>query len=467
MKRVPTLLLLLTAVATSTSGCKKSHGKESSSESAASKAASVVEHVIEHPPNLFLPPADIFALPDPSPVQIPIDGDNDSDKTKREAVHGDESSPAPRKPLKPVAPANTHEGDGKAFECLGHDECYFPRMPFYNQANPNFAHVRLPKDLYDADKKKLTGPVQWDDKSQRWALVMHKKDGTEVLNPYYNTWLPMGPLSPQDDGYIGYWHTALCGPTAESMALMAAIAAKGSAKIKRGSWLHNAFIEAKRPDAQDALPNPLLKDHTTLAPGAREMTAEEIQRVINLAVRQRTSPMSGGSGGVFLHLADEFESEGGKPAVETKVIKDPTTKAVAEIIRERFAPTIVMGTYKVMLQPVKNGDKIVKYVLTLKRHGGHFVAVNGFTHPKGQRPELLIYNPVYAKPIRQMIYQVQLRGGTKDGVPVEASTKFGDKIGVLHTLLADGDTDGVKSVGALSDGDDLHIIEHVQGIRIE
>ena len=133
------------------------------------------------------------------------------------------------------------------------------------------------------------------------------------------------------------------------------------------------------------------------------MTMEDIQRIINLAVRQKTSPMGGGSGGVFLHIADELEGEGGKSPVETRSIKDPTTKAVAEIIRERFAPTIIMGNFKAQLQAVKEGDKVVKYVLSFKRHGGHFVAVNGFAHPKGKRPELLIYNPVYAKPMRQMI----------------------------------------------------------------
>src|SRR6185437_16113750 len=130
-------------------------------------------------------------------------------------------------------------------------------------------------------------------------------------------------------------------------------------------------------------------------------------------------------------------------------------------------PTIIMGNFKAQLQAVKEGDKVVKYVLSFKRHGGHFVAVNGFAHPKGKRPELLIYNPVYAKPMRQMIYQVPLTGATKDGVPIEVSSKFGDKIGILHHILANGDTDGVKTLGDINDGDDLHIIEGVQGVRIE
>src|SRR6185437_6605595 len=217
------------------------------------------QKVIEHPPNLFLPPADIFSLPDPSPVAIPLNGDIDPAHTKHDAVNVPGGSPAPHGPIHEAMLPKTHEGDPKPFECLGRDECYFPRMPFYNQGNPNFSRITLPKDLYDADPKKLTGPIQWDDKSQKWALLMTKKDGTQTLNPYYNTWLPMGPLSPQDDGYIGYWHTALCGPTSESMALMAALAAKSPhTRVKRGSWLEKYFIEVRRPEGQASLLYPFL-----------------------------------------------------------------------------------------------------------------------------------------------------------------------------------------------------------------
>jgi len=411
--------------------------------------------------NYFVPLKDWFYTPDPSIVQVPVDGDIDPSVTAQVAIHVSDGSPPPRLPIVKAVLPMTHEMDAQPFECLSHDECYFPHMPFYNQGNPNFARVTVPKNLYTNDKSKLTGPLVKDPATKRWALVLPDKTGP-TNDPWYNTWLPMGPLSKQDDGYIGHWHTALCAPSSQSMALMAALAAKGPvSRVRPGSWTDTFFVQGRRPLSQEPLPNPLFRDHTTLAPGQRQMTAVELQRVINMAVRQKTSPMAGGGASAFLKLGADFQTRDGGPALETRVVHPVTNKAIADLVRNRFAPVVVLGAYKATLSPVRANGTLQRYDLTLKRTGGHVIAVNGF-----RGSDILIYDPIYARPIRQTFFQVSTKGATKDGVPIVLNPANNGSLTSLNTLMDDGTTRGLLDLSTLKDGDNIHVVEQALAVRI-
>ena len=289
--------------------------------------------------------------------------------------------------------------------------------------------------------------------------------------PFTNTWLPYGPVSDKDEGYIGWWMSSLCGATAEAMAVMASLAARSPAsKVKPGSWVETALIQARRPDGQDPWPSPLLPDHTSLAPGDRQMTEKDLQRLVNMAVREGTSPVSGGGDDVITDWrrlrAGGRQAEGGTRSDAGKMT---TNKVLMDFVRDRFVPVINIQEYKAVLKPVSEGGKVVKYTLTFTGAGGHFLAINGFSIPAHKRPSILIYDPVYANPVRKNIVPVPLKGGTKDGVPVEVTapdSKYAAALPVLHNLDA-GAKKPLAGAGDITDGMDITLVAGYTAIRIE
>ncbi len=319
----PLLLLALTAAAP---GC--GHKADPAEVKAvASAGASVTTAVAaDTPPNHYVPASTPLAHHDAVAVHVPRDGNSSAPSVKAKHV-ANQGSPVPHATDKVELP-KSHVGDGKPWECLDKDECYFPRMPFYSQTNQNLAHIKMPKASYDADTSKLTGPIVWDADTKSYALVLDPK-GQPTKDPFYNTWLPYGPVSDKDEGYIGWWMSNLCGATAEAMAVMAAWFARSpTTKTKPGSWMQTAMVEAKKPDDQAALPSPLLHDSTSLAPDQRQMTAMDLQRLVNMAIKEGTSPVSGGANTTMTHLDGDFELVAGKSPVRraatTRASPSPT-----------------------------------------------------------------------------------------------------------------------------------------------
>ncbi len=445
--------------------CNGDAATKTSATSAASAVASA--NGSARPQNAFVPPMNPMAHHEATTVHVPHEGAARTQKTK--AVPG--GSPAPRKA---VARADLPKKlNLPPWECDGKDACHFHRMPFYAQTNPNFAHVPLPKALYDADTKKLTGPIVWDDATHAYALELDP-DTDKTLDPFYATWLPYGPVSDKDDGYIGYWYTAICSPSAQAMAVMAALATKSAGtKIKPGSWVEQSLVKAERPAEQPALPSPLLRDHTTLAPNQYQMTDVDIQRVVNFAVRQKTSPVAGGAGDVILQLGDDFEPVDGKSPVETRSGDRTTNRILIDAIRDRFAPTIGVYGWKASLKPVASGGKTVKYALTFANTSGHVMAVNGFTTTDGKKPHILFYDPVYANPVEKTILEVPIEGATKDGVPIEVTPPDDAKIKSLTVIHDFGDkadndaTPAITRIDDITDGMDIVLAGGFTAIKID
>jgi hypothetical protein len=284
---------------------------------------------------------------------------------------------------------------------------------------------------------------------------------------YYNTWLPFGPISKKDDGWIGYVATMICAPTSESMALMAAIAAKSpTSRVKEGSFT-DRFLKGQRPEAQAPLPDPLLHDHSNRAPDGRQMTAEDLQRVVAMAIRQGTNPMEGGNNSAILGLEADFEPVDGKSPVHARSGGRVTNEMIMDAIRERFAVTIVAAGYHAKFTPVKDGaGKLLKYTLTFERNMGHILAVNGFSmDPDG--PSLLLYNPVYAAPTRKRILKIPTSGLTKDGVPVEVKgPEGGDYLSILHEI-SEPAKKPVMALTDITDGLEVYFWDGYAAIKID
>ena len=408
-------------------------------------------------------------IPNTAVVHVPHEGDIDPTHTAQTTIAPcKKGSPAPRSPIRQVPLPPSHAEAAKAFVCVSHDECYFPKMPFYAQTNPNFAFVDLPKALYAADDSKLTGPTTFDKDANHEALILDPT-GAKTLDPFYMSWLPYGPVSAKDDGYIGYWYTALCGATAESMALMAALEAKSAtSKPRAGSWIETAFLHPQKPDGQGAFPEPLHRDHTTLAPNHRQMTAEQLQRVINLAIREHTSPVGGGGSETIVGLADEFELVNGHSPVQMRKAPHFTVEDITNAVRDRFAMVLGVQEYKAALAPVMNGGKVTQYTLTFTNTDGHFLAVNGFSASAGEPPKILIYDPVYATPVHKIIREVAQTKVTKDGAPVVVSwvNSPTDTSGDSFVNI-DYDFPSVTSLSDITDGQQITLVQYVRAIRID
>ncbi|HEY8041100.1 MAG TPA: hypothetical protein VIF15_14940, partial [Polyangiaceae bacterium] len=156
-------------------------------------------------------------------AQVPHDRNVSLAQATRTIVNPPGGSPAPTAPLVTAAHRLPPSPAGFACDVQG---CEFTRMPLYNQTNPNLAFVDVPASVYAAEARKVTGQLVPDPAARHDAIVVSTPgvaNATE-LDPYYESWLPLGSMV-GDQGSLGYWLSATCGPTAESMALMAAMAA--------------------------------------------------------------------------------------------------------------------------------------------------------------------------------------------------------------------------------------------------
>ena len=147
------------------------------------------------------------------------------------------------------------------------ESCTFEQMPIYSQTNPNLAYVNRPAWLYNLQP--TSNPPQGDIYSQ--------------------SYLPLGPI-PGDPGSIGYWLTALCGPTSGSMVLMAQLNGRSDDVLVKG-WTADAFIDGVPPaDQPNAMPSPLVQDNhysPAITNGSPLMSGADIQRIINYTYMQK------------------------------------------------------------------------------------------------------------------------------------------------------------------------------------
>src|SRR5262249_37421621 len=143
-------------------------------------------------------------------------------------------------------------------------------------------------------------------------------------------------------------------------------------------------------------------DHSTLA---GQMSAADLQRVVNTAVHEHDDPTGGGSVTQFLSLAvGDFEyagpgaahrvawTEQGKSETNggTDVI---TGQKLADVVRRGFAAVIGLADHVVHVQTLGGGATR----MTFERDAGHAIAVNGYSTAADGTILVHLFNPVYAE----------------------------------------------------------------------
>lgn len=269
------------------------------------------------------------------------------------------------------------------------DSCAFATMPLYDQTNPNFALLTVPFAIWQQERQPAAKPPLF-------PVGSYIPVGScSVVNTYYTSWLPFGPI-PGDPGAIGsgcnawWWYTAICGPTSESMALMAAIGYKAATTTISG-WTQG-FVAATPPANQvGAVPNPFIPSTAAAgaatAPGTSnrsQMTPLDVQRVILMAISQGTLPNGGGGMSAFLSTVNDFTP----PAVANPGSSSGISNAAfTTLIQNGYV--IVFCIHDYTAHVTTNGSQTS---VTFTFNGaGHILAVNG-----EQSGTLVIYDPIYA-----------------------------------------------------------------------
>jgi hypothetical protein len=273
------------------------------------------------------------------------------------------------------------------------DSCSFSDMPLYDQTNPNFAFVPVPYST-------------WQTESPPTSSTVAPGTGCAIPNPYYTSWLPLGPIA-GDPGALGppgcsWWYTALCGPTAESMALVAAAGYKGAETTVSG-WTQD-FLTARAPQNQvGSIPNPFFipaaaTGTLTGIPNRSVMNGADVQRVISMAIAQGTSPAGGGGMSQILSTANDFSPSASGSSGNASDISNAT---FTRVLQSGFVIVFCIHDYTAHLSTV--GSKTT--VNFTFNGGGHILAVNG-----EQSGTLVIYDPVYAQ--EEMLNMASIAAGT-------------------------------------------------------
>jgi hypothetical protein len=269
-------------------------------------------------------------------------------------------------------------------------------MPLYDQTNPNFAFVTVPSSTWSSEAQPTWQPPLLQSSSEPSC-------GTTIIpDPYYTSWLPVGPIS-GDPGALGcWWYTAICGPTAESMALMAVINGRGSATSYTG-WTQS-FVDASSPtDQVGSVPNPTFipsfSPSVSGTPNRLAMTGSDVQRVILMAIKQGTLPNAGGGMDAILSTASDFTPAATGSWGDANTISDATFSAA---INSGSVIVFAIHEYTATITQVSGTSDQVTFKFN---GGGHILAVNG-----DQLGVLTIYDPVYA--VRETLTMESISTGT-------------------------------------------------------
>jgi hypothetical protein len=277
---------------------------------------------------------------------------------------------------------------------LGLVSCWF-QMPNYDQTNPNLAAYLSPT-TFVAEPNTVNNPP-----------VSNFLCG--INNPFDLSWLPYGPF-PGDANSLwtpSCWYTfsELCCPTAEAMALTAAIASKSPSTTYSG-W--TSMFESGQPISAPAsgLTNQTGPIFPFVTDPRQHMQVTDVQRVIDMALAQGTMPNAGGYEGYITTLGGDFTP------VAVGANGDPNTVSNTNFISDIEAGTVIVIAIHTYTATVSGSSVTFTFVPS-----GHCLAVEGFTTipilgPPNNRlfHVLEIINPWFGG--EQLVGIVNLRNGT-------------------------------------------------------
>jgi|HubBroStandDraft_1064217.scaffolds.fasta_scaffold01012_8 hypothetical protein len=231
-------------------------------------------------------------------------------------------------------------------------------------------------------------------------------------NPFDSSWLPAGPIPGDAYSFNTWWFSATCCPTAESMALMAAIAAKSSSTTFNG-WTAS-FYAGQAPGATTGLTNqsgpifPFVPDTRT------NMQVADIQRVIDMALAQGTDPSAGGNVNYITtgNVLNDFTPVATAAFGATSAISNGT---FISDIEAGNVIVIAVHYYRAQITTTGSGASTITFTWI---PGGHCLAVPGFISSSFRDPlgvttvnqAIEVINPEYGA--EQWINILNLTNGT-------------------------------------------------------
>jgi hypothetical protein len=277
-------------------------------------------------------------------------------------------------------------------------------------------------------------------------------------NPFDSSWLPAGPLPGDPYSFNTWWWSATCCPTAESMAVMAAIGAK-SASTSFGGWTAG-FYAGQAPTPPSGLTNQTGPIFPFVPNTRTNMQVGDIQRVIVMALAQGTNPSAGG--GVDYITTPGFQSTftpvatGGFGATN-----DISNATFISDIRAGNVIVIAVHYYQAHITSTGSGTSTMTFT---SQPGGHCLAVPGFVSATFRNPlgavtttqSIEVLNPEYGA--EQWIDIFNLTNGTftQNGQSLTVTLPWGwTSVGVWP----DQQTPSVNSVWDITDGESVTFID--------
>jgi len=406
------------------------------------------------------------------------------------------SNRPPRGPIRSLALSATPHFT-LPFECQGTDACAFNRLPYYNQLNPNLAFTNVPP-TYPAFS--LDGVVGWSSIHGLWMMTL----ASGGLDRFYDSWLPYGPV-PGDAGaiYPQHWFSVLCGPTSQAMLLTAALAAKSPTTFVRpGSWT-SGFVNPSPPPGQtvvqqggtpgpqpanqagpsialDAAGNPetfiarLKTDNHTFAPNLQQMTQQDVQRVINMAILQRTDPTTGGGFNAMGRVVQDFSywdpahpNGPQHPVAKFTEGSVVSPRILTDLIRQRYAVLLGVQWFTAHVAHLDPGGAAERYELsfTYVEHSGHALALEGFVFGNSGRPMFMYHDPIYANRSGAMLILLSSANQRRNGKPMAVSLPGSQPDGYLMNY--DYGLTSVAGIDNIVDGQEVVFANYYSALWLE
>jgi len=317
--------------------------------------------------------------------------------------------------------------------------CSYTRMPAYDQTNPNFASYISPATFL-----KETSPVS------------NVLPGT-CNNPYDQSWLPYGPISGDPEVVCsGWWFTAICCPTAQAMALTAAIESRSPGTTFSG-WSRTFFNGERLAPPATGVTNQAGPIFPFVPDPRQHMHERDLQRVIDVALPQGTMPNAGGGENYISSAAvtADFTPAGIGFDGDANTVSNTTFSG------DISAGKVVVIAIHSFTAHVSTSGSTSSITFTFNG-GGHCLAVKGYNTSPGPVVSLQIIDPVYG--VKDWISIINLTTGTfpVGGQTITVTLPSGEtSVGVWPDAV-----NPVSPLSAITDGEQVTFIDEYHTLKV-
>ncbi|MGA9354811.1 MAG: hypothetical protein WBV46_14065 [Terriglobales bacterium] len=284
-------------------------------------------------------------------------------------------------------------------------------------------------------------------------------------NPFDSSWLPAGPIPGDAYSFNSWWWTAICCPTAESMALMGAIANKSPSTTISG-WTANFYAGGPPTPPSSGLTNqtgpifPFVPDTRT------HMLAADIQRVIDMALAQGTNPSAGGNFDHIQSILGDFT-----PAA-TGAIGSANNISNSTFVNDISAGSVIVIAIHTWQAHVASTGSNADAVTFTWVGDGHCLAVTGFISSTFRNPiggvsvtqSVEVLNPVYGA--AEWIDMLNVTNGTYTQSGLSRTLTLPGTGWTTGAIWPDAGSSPVNSVWDIVDGENIVFIDAYETLSV-